>query len=344
MKPFEWVEVHSADQVSALASATVAGAMTTQSGQPAGDDAAVIKAGGIDLLDLMKEGLIAPKRLVSLHRIDGLNTIVEERDGTLRIGAMVTVAKIAEHALIRKRYAALANAAEQSASPQIRYIATIGGNLLQRPRCWYFRSAQYHCTRKGGEVCFAFAGENQYHAIFDHQDCAIVHPSTAATALVALDARVELQSAGGKKREVRLEDFFLLPKTDPHRENDLRPGEILTSILLPPAVPAARSIYLKQGEKDTFDWPIADVAIRLELGKGGVCQKASIVLGAAAPVPHRAREAEAAIIGERISEEAAKAAGRAALAGAAPLAKNTYKLPIFETLVRRAILAVAGRA
>ena len=161
---------------------------------------------------------------------------------------------------------------------------------------------------------------------------------------MALEARVELESAGGKKREMRLEDFFLLPTTDVHRENDLKPGEVLTSILLPPASPMARSIHLKQAEKDSFDWPIADVAVRLELRQSGVCEKASIILGAAAPVPHRAREAEAAVIGQRVSEQMAKAAGRAALAGAAPLTKNAYKLPIFETLVRRAILAVAGRA
>jgi xanthine dehydrogenase YagS FAD-binding subunit len=223
-------------------------------------------------------------------------------------------------------------------------VATLGGNLLQRPRCWYFRSSQYHCARKGGATCFAFAGENQYHAIFDHHGCAIVHPSTAATALVALDARVELVSAGGEKRDIRLEDFFLLPETDLHRENDLKAGEILTAILLAPTAPRARSIHLKQGEKDSFDWPVADVAARLELGESGICERASIVLGAAAPVPHRAKEAEAVVIGKIVSEQAAQIAARAALDGAIPLTKNAYKLPVFETLVRRAILSLAGRA
>jgi xanthine dehydrogenase YagS FAD-binding subunit len=344
MQQFEWIEAHSASQASSLASITVADAMTTQSGRLADDGATIIKAGGIDLLDLMKEGLIAPKLLVNLRRAAGLGRIVQENDGTLRIGSMVTLAQIAIHRLIRERYTALADATEQSASPQIRHVATLGGNLLQRPRCWYFRSAHYHCARKGGEGCFAFAGENQYHAIFDHQGCAIVHPSTAATALVALEARVELEAGGGENREMRLEDFFLLPTTNLHCENDLKPGEILTAITLPPIPPGSRSIHLKQGEKDSFDWPIADVAVWLELDRGGICEKASIVLGAAAPVPRRAREAEAAIIGKRVSEDAANAAGRAALAGAAPLSKNAYKLPIFETLVRRAILAAAGRA
>jgi xanthine dehydrogenase YagS FAD-binding subunit len=210
---------------------------------------------------------------VNLRRAAGLDRILQEKDGTLRIGSMVTLAQIAEHALIREEYTALANATEKSASLQIRHVATLGGNLLQRPRCWYFRSSQYHCARKGGETCFAFAGENQYHAIFDHQGCAIVHPSTAATALVALEAHVELESAGRQGRNIRLEDFFLLPNSDLHRENDLKPGEILTAILLPPAAPRARSIHLKQGEKDSFDWPMADVAVCLELSEDGICEK-----------------------------------------------------------------------
>jgi xanthine dehydrogenase YagS FAD-binding subunit len=342
MKQFEWVDADTASQASGLATATVAGAMITQLGQQPGDGAAVIKAGGIDLLDLMKEGLIAPMRVVNLRRVAGLDRIAEEKDGTLRIGSMVTLAQIAEHALIRERYTALANATEKSATPQIRHLATLGGNLLQRPRCWYFRSSQSHCVRKGGESCFAFTGENQYHAIFDHQGCAIVHPSTAATALVAMDARVEL-AAHGAKREMLLEEFFLLPKIDIHRENDLKAGEILTATLLPPVSPRMRSIHLKQGEKDSFDWPIADVAARLELNADGICERASIILGAAAPVPHRAKEAEAVLIGKQVSEQTAWTAGRAALTDAAPLSKNGYKLPIFETLVRRAILALAGR-
>ena len=230
-----------------------------------------------------------------------------------------------------------------SASPQIRNVATLGGNLLQRPRCWYFRSAHHHCARKGGEACFAFGGENQYHSIFNHSGCAIVHPSTAATALVALGAGVELIRADGSRRSVLLEKFFLLPDQDVHRENDLKPGEMLSAILLPKLDPRVRSVHLKQGEKDSFDWPIADVAVMLVRDPAGICQRVSIVLGAAAPVPHRARGAEAILLGKSVQEQTAREAARAALAGAAPLSKNAYKLPIFETLVRRAIMA-AGQA
>jgi len=250
----------------------------------------------------------------------------------------VTLAQLAEHPLLRARYRALADAAGQSASPQIRQVATIGGNLLQRPRCWYFRSLHHHCVRKGGEACFAFAGENQYHAIFGHNGCAIVHPSTSATALVAFDARVELAGAQGRKRTVALEDFLLSPEQDIERENDLKPGEILTAVLLPPLKQGTRSAHLRQGELESFDWPLADVAVVLDMPAGEVCERAAIVLGAAAPVPYRAKEAQAVLAGNQVSNDAARRAARAALAGAMPLSQNAYKLPMFEALVRRVIL------
>jgi xanthine dehydrogenase YagS FAD-binding subunit len=337
MQPFEWQ--HARSEADAAGATTVAAAMIVADGGGPAHDAVVVKAGGIDLIDLMKEGLLQPRRVVDLRGVAGLDRIVEDEDG-VRVGALVTLAQLAEHTLIRKNYAALADAARRSASPQIRHVATLGGNLLQRPRCWYFRSAAHHCVRKGGETCFAFGGENQYHAIFDQHGCAIVHPSTAATALVAFGARVELM-AGGSQRDVRLEDFLLPPASDIHRENDLRAGEILTTIVLPRAGRPLRSVHLKQGEKDSFDWPLADVAVVLGLAPDGVCESASIVLGAAAPVPHRAKAAEAALIGAPVRDETARRAAHAALAGATPLTKNAYKLPLFETLVRRAILAAA---
>jgi xanthine dehydrogenase YagS FAD-binding subunit len=343
MNPFVWTAPGALEEAAGAGAGTVADAMVSYFGQPP-KAGAVLKAGGIDLLDLMKEGLLTPSRIVNLRMLPGLDGIVQDGDGGVHVGANVTLAQLAGHTLVRARYRALADAADASASPQIRAVATIGGNLLQRPRCWYFRSAQHHCARKGGDACFAFAGENQYHAIFGHAGCAIVHPSTAATALVALDASIELARVGGANRVVRLEDFFLLPEVDLHRENDLKPGEILTAILLPPQAEGARSIHLKQGEKEAFDWPIADVAAVLETGRDGTCRRASIVLGAAAPVPYRARQAEAALMGKTLSDEIARSAAHAALAGAAPLSKNAYKLPIFEALVRRAILGVAGRA
>jgi xanthine dehydrogenase YagS FAD-binding subunit len=344
MERFDWLEARIVSDAAIAATATVADAMLSRPGEQPSDQAAVVKAGGIDLIDLMKEGLLTPRRLVNLRNVADLGVITEGQGGTLRIGALATLAQIAGHPVVRARYVALADAAGRSASPQIRQVATLGGNLLQRPRCWYFRSAQHHCARKGGEACFAFGGENQHHAIFDQHGCAIVHPSTAATALVALGAKIEIANPQGNKREVRLEDFFLPPDIDLHRENDLKPGEIVTAITLPPLTPTVRSVHLKQGERDSFDWPVADVAVVLELTPDRNCRFASIVLGAAAPVPHRAKAAEAALLGRVVDETAARAAASAALAGATPLTKNEYKLPIFETLVRRAVLAAAGSA
>ena len=292
----------------------------------------------------MKENLLAPSTVVSLKDVPGLDAVVEESAGALRIGPMATLAGLAAHPALRERYPALADAAQGSASPQIRNVATLGGNLLQRPRCWYFRAAEYHCLRKGGGHCFAIPGENQHHAIFDNSVCAIVHPSTAATALTALGATVELTDAEGAVRRVLLEDFFTPPDRDVQRENDLKPREILTAILLPPLPSSARMAHLKLAEKDSFDWPLADVAVVLDFEPNGGCKRAAIVLGAAAPTPRRAKTAEAVLTGRPIDEQAARQAGRAALDGAAPLAKNAYKLPLFEVLVERAILKAAAHA
>jgi len=290
----------------------------------------------------MKEGLLAPRRVVNLRAVPELGRIAEEKDGGVRIGSMATLAQVAAHPLIRARYRALAQAAGGSASPQLRNMATMGGNLLQRPRCWYFRSLDHHCARKGGQACFAFGGENAYHAIFGQNGCAIVHPSTTATALVALGARVELVGAKGRKRVVALEDFFVPPERDIRRENDLKAGEVLTAVLLPAIQEGVRSAHLRQGELESFDWPVADVAAVLEIDASGVCRKASVVLGAAAPLPHRAGAAERALAGKPITEDVAREAARAALTGAAPLSGNAYKLPVFEALVRRTVLAAAN--
>jgi xanthine dehydrogenase YagS FAD-binding subunit len=342
MNRFEWKSASDLATAQHAGSETVADAMLAQGAKP-GAHAVILKGGGIDLLDLMKEGLLEPARIVNLLGIPELGRIVGEADGGLRIGSTATLAQVAAHPLVRSRYAALSQAAGGSASPQLRQVATIGGNLLQRPRCWYFRSAHHHCARKGGATCFAFAGENQHHAVFAHDGCAIVHPSTAATALVAFDARVELASSKRGRRVVPLESFFVGPARDIHRENILEPGEIVTAVLLAPPRPGVRSAHLRQGELDSFDWPIADVAAVLEIGADGVCRRASLVLGAAAPVPHRARGAESALAGKRISDDVARIAAAAAIADAAPLSHNAYKLPVFEALVRRAVLEASQR-
>ncbi len=340
MRNFAFGKAQSVAQASASAS-LVAEAMLAPDGGAGLNDLRIVKAGGIDLMDLMKEGLLAPAEVTSLAAVPGLDAIAPTPEGGLRVGSMVTLARLAEDPAIRGRYPALAEAAGSSASPQIRAAATFGGNLLQRPRCWYFRLAEFRCLRKGGGHCYAIAGENAYHAIFDNRFCAIVHPSTSATALVALRAEAELTDADGGTRRVALEDFFIGPDRDVQRENDLRQGELLIAVLLPPSAGLSMK-HMKLAQKESFDWPLADVAAVLDLSDGGACRRASIVLGAAAPTPWRARAAEAALTGKRIDADAAAAAGRLALDGATPLSGNAYKAPMFEALVKRAILAAAS--
>jgi xanthine dehydrogenase YagS FAD-binding subunit len=320
MNRFEWVNANSVDQ--ALASVT---------------DESAFKAGGVDLLDLMKDGIASPSRLVNIRQISGLDQISEDDKG-LRIGPLVTLAQIEEHPAVQKKYAALSEAASRIATPQIRNMGTVGGNLVQRPRCWYFRSEDFHCRKKGGTHCFAQDGENDYHAIFDNRVCAIIHPSGLAVPLVAMNGRVEITSKKGK-REVPLEEFFISPTHDVRRENILEPGELITAILVPAS--EARTAYYKQGEKESFDWPIADVAVALAM-QGSRCSKASIVLGGAAPYPYRAKAAEAKLNNSEITEDSARAAAEAAMANATPLEKNAYKIPIFEAIVRRTILRAVG--
>ena len=343
MHRFEWISAGSPAEAGAAAPITVADAMLATAGSAAAAEAVVLKAGGIDLLDLMKEGLLAPRRIVNLRAIAGMDAIVAEKDGGVRIGALATLDQIGTHGLIAGRYTALADAVGTSASPQIRHVATLGGNIVQRPRCWYFRSLAHRCLRKGGGRCFAMHGENQYHAIFANEVCAVVHPSTAATALLALDARVEIVNAQGEARTPLLDEFFVAPETDVQRENDLKPGEVVTAVLLPPRATGATSVHLRESDRQAFDWPIADVAVALERDANGLCRRAVIVLGAAAPMPYRARSAEDLLAGKAIDAAAARAAGQAALEGATPLAKNRYKLAIFATLVRRTVLRAAGQ-
>jgi xanthine dehydrogenase YagS FAD-binding subunit len=299
-------------------------------------DASVLKSGGIDLLDLMKEGLSQPKKLVSIRNIEGLNELSFDEKKGMRIGANVTLAKIVADAQIKENYFALHQAASSAATPQIRNMATLGGNLAQRTRCWYFRSKYHVCYRKGSSTCFAQIGENEYHAILGNQDCASVHASSLATALVAFDAAVEITAKDGKVKIVKIDDFFVSPDVDPSRENILEANEIITAVILPKANENIKSYYIKMGQRESNDWPLADVAVVAELS-GEKCKKAKVVLGAAAPVPYVSEEAAAAIKGQVVTNETATTAGKAAMAAATPLSQNAYKIPVFETIIERAI-------
>lgn len=341
MRDFEWQAATTLSAVLASQSQTTAQAMLSLDGQP-GQHAVLIKAGGVDLLDLMKTGLVQPQRLVDISRLPDLAGVTQTADGRVRIGALTTLAQIAEHAELRQQYPALTEAAAQAASPQIRNRATLGGNLLQRPRCWYLRSGAYHCLRKGGSHCFALDGDNRYHAIFANQSCAIVHASTPATPLLAYGAEVEIINSKGQHRRLALKDFFRLPQADMHSENSLAQGDIIVALELPASITTMRSVYLEVGEKAAFDWPLAAVAVVLDMADSVHCRSAEIVLGAVAPVPWSAREAQTCLSGAVINEETAASAAEAALSGATPLSGNHYKLPLVRNLVKRAILTAVS--
>ncbi|HXM78932.1 MAG TPA: FAD binding domain-containing protein [Thermoanaerobaculia bacterium] len=293
----------------------------------------LVKAGGVDLLDRMKEGLDAPDRVVSIAHVPGHDGIAVGPPG--RIGALATLSKLDGHAELRRVYPALADAAGGAATPQIRNMATLGGNLAQRPRCWYYRQAEFDCRKKAGAECFALEGENRFHAIFDTEICCCVHPSATATALVAYGARIETLSPKGK-RSIAIEDFFVAPREDPRRENQLGPGEIIEAIVLPAPAPGSRSVYKKLKEKETFDWPLVEACVAVTVA-GGTIRDARVVLGSVAPTPHRSREAEKVLAGARPSPELVARAAEAAVAGATPLGQNAYKVRLARVMVERAL-------
>jgi len=293
-----------------------------------------LKAGGVDLLDRMKEGLDAPERVVSIAGLKGLDQIAI--GSPTRIGALATLAHIADHPELKKHYPALADAAGGAATPQIRNMATLGGNIAQRPRCWYYRSGDFDCRKKGGADCYALDGENRFHAIFDTDlICVCVHPSATATALVAYDASVEIVSPKGK-RTIKLEKLFSKPVNDPTRENHLQPGEIIEAVLLPAPAAGARSAYKKFKEKESFDWPLVESGVALDLS-GGAIRNARVVLGHVAQVPWRATEAEAILNGQKPTPELVTRAAAAAVAGAKPLAKNAYKVRLARVILERTL-------
>jgi xanthine dehydrogenase YagS FAD-binding subunit len=297
----------------------------------------VLKAGGIDLVDHLKEHLVEPPRVVDLKRIPGLDGITKDHDGSLRIGTLATLAKVASHPDVVKGWPALAQACGEAASPQVRNVATIGGNVLQRPRCWYYRLESYKCIKKGGELCFAVAGENRYHVIFGGGPAYPPHPSNAAVPLVAYGASFVIEGAQGT-RTVAAEDFFVLPEKDPTRENVLGQGEVLREIRVPSAR-GRRSAYHEVRERAAFDWPLVAVAAVVE--PGSTVKGARIVLGAVAPIPWRSKKAEAALVGKPLGAASAEAAANAAVEGAEPMSDNGYKVDLVKTLVRRVVASLA---
>jgi xanthine dehydrogenase YagS FAD-binding subunit len=304
-------------------------------------DGAVVKAGGVDLLERMKNGTIQPSKLVNIRNISALRGI-HETDQGLTIGALTTLAEISEHPAVRAKYQILSDACGHAATPHIRNMATVGGNLLQPVQCWYYRSADFQCLRKGKDLCFAFDGLNQYHAIMDYGTCPSVAPSSAAVALLALNAGIELTSAKKSKRTVALKDFYVQPDANPTKFSVIEPDELLTAVTIPKPAAGTRSAYQKYGEKESFDWAIADAGVVLEMD-GNICRRAVITMGAASPVVRRSAEAETALAGKPITEETARAAGKAAMTNVQPLSMNQYKVEMFPVAIYRTILLAAGQ-
>jgi xanthine dehydrogenase YagS FAD-binding subunit len=294
------------------------------------DGAARVHGGGTDLIGCLRDGVFDAPKVVSLSRIAELDGIAKTEDGWLRIGAMTPIAEVAAHDEIAEGYTALSDAAGVVASPQLRNQGTVGGNLCQKPRCWYFRG-EFHCLRKGGDMCYAFEGENQYHCIFGGDLCYIVHPSDTAPALAALSAVCRV-AGPGSSRTVPVDGLHVPPSTDPQRETVLEPGEILTEIVLPPPPTGLRSSYRKVRARASWDFALAGVALAIRFD-GATVAGARVFLSGAAPVPWRSAATERAIVGRKLDAATIQAAADAVTAGAEPLAKNGYKLPMFQGLI-----------
>ncbi|HEV2473592.1 MAG TPA: xanthine dehydrogenase family protein subunit M, partial [Chthonomonadales bacterium] len=285
-----------------------------------------VLAGGQDLLTEIKENIVQPEMLVNLKGIPGLNGIsFNERSG-LHIGTLATVDALAQNGIVRSRFPALAMAAESVGSPQIRHVGTVGGNLCQRPRCWYYRNEHIICLKKGGDRCYAASGENKYNAILGGGPSYIVHPSDLAVALCALDAMVSIAGPRGA-RTLPIGRFFVLPAVDVHHENVLKPNEIVTSVSLGHTALADGSVYHKFKEKESMDWALSSAAVALAV-EHGVVREARIVLGGVAPIPWRAEAAERELVGKPLSERVIQRSAQAAIHGAAPLEHNAYKVPL----------------
>ena len=293
-------------------------------------------AGGMDLLGLMKDYIVSPDRVVS---IKGLDSAITTADGGLRVGAAAKIVDLAEHASARKLFPALVSAAEHVGTPQIRNMGTVGGNIMQRPRCWYFRNEEFNCLKKGGSRCFAVEGENQFHAIFGDGPCHIVHPSSLAVPVIAYGGRFRVVGSTGA-REIDAGEFFQMPNQNLYGENLLQPDEIVTHIILP--APGQKSASYEVRFKQSHDWPLAAATVNLMMA-GPVVKSARIVMGAVAPIPWRVQAAERVLAGKAITEAIATEAANAAVAGARAMTGNQYKIQIARTAVKRAILA-ASRA
>jgi xanthine dehydrogenase YagS FAD-binding subunit len=300
---------------------------------------AEVIAGGTDLLSLMKDYVVTPKRVVNLKGIKELNTVMTPRDGSARIGALATIDRLIE--TLGKGFPAITAAASGVTSPQIRNMGTVGGDLCQRPRCWYYRAGFGLLAKNENGEPLVPKGDNRYHAILGNDGPAyFVNPSSLAPAFIALNAKIKIFGPGGE-REVDADKFFVTPKSETEREYALKPNEIVTGVFLPRALGVRNATY-EVRQKESLDWPLAAASVAITFDAGKKVKAARVVLGHVAPVPWLANEAAQFLAGKTINEEVAAEAGKIALANAKPLSHNAYKVQLARVAVKRAILQAAG--
>jgi xanthine dehydrogenase YagS FAD-binding subunit len=330
MHPFQWANASTLEEAVKLLDAV--GGKVDEGTNP--DEMPRPMGGGQDLLTTMKDYLERPPRVVNLKTIKGLSGIGPGQNGGLRIGATTTLTEIEEHPEIRAKYPGLAEAAAAIATPQIRNVGTVGGNLCQRPRCWYFRLENVVCRKKGGNVCYAIQGNNKYNAIFDTGPSKIVHPSDLAPMLVALGATALVQGTEGQ-RTIPLEEFFITPADNVRRENVLKPADVIAEVQIP--APTGKSTYLKFKERESLDFAVASAAVVADFNPDKTVKAARIVLGGVASIPWHVPDAEKAIVGKKLDDATLTACANAALDGATPLSLNAYKVPLAQALLKRAL-------
>ncbi len=292
---------------------------------------AAVHAGGTDLIGCLREGILHADTVVSLQGLEDCRGIRRTADGGLAIGALTTITEVAENPLVQQAYPGLARGAFEVASPQLRNQGTLGGNLCQKPRCWYYRG-EFLCLRKGGSTCFALEGEHPFHAVFGHDlVCAITHPSDTAPPLASLEAAVEIIGPGGR-RTVPVDRFHVMPKENPEAETVLEPGEVVTRIVLPKPEENLYSAYRKVRARRSWDFALAGVALALEMDADTV-KRARVFLSGAAPVPWRSRSVEGAVTGRKLDDTTIQKAAEAVVEKADPLPGNTYKLDLFKGII-----------
>jgi len=297
-----------------------------------------VLAGGTDLLALMKDDVLSPKRLVNIKQIQGMQGVTSSGSG-LRIGALTTLSELAEDSNVKQNYPALAEALVEAASPQIRNLATLGGNLCQRPRCWFFRNGLGLLPKDETGKDLVTQGDNRYHAILGNDGPAkFVSPSTIVPILAAYGATIRIAGPKGN-REIPLEKFYIVPKSETEREHDLKPNEIITAVTIPSAQ-GTRAAHYEVRQKAAFDWPLSVAAVALKMN-GDSISSARVVLGHVAPVPWRSAEAEQSLTGKPVNDEVANAAAEAALKNARGLGRNAYKIRLARVALKRAILKAA---